>query len=517
MTAPTADGGADREIDVAHFVSELRQQVSANPRALTFRIARRPGIAWIDALRRERRRRRSKAADGQVRIDVSLRALLRLDDAEFVRKAYIKLLGRRADPSGLSSHIALLNGKWSSKIKVLEILRASPEGRARNARVAGLTLAVLWIRAFVPDTYLRDLIRYDGRDFVDRVYSELLRREPDPRGYAHRLQEAKRGWSGKISILAELVASPEGRGRNLRVRGLLLARAWRKWGRRDACLQDLLRYDGSEFVDQVYARLLHRDPDPRGYAHRLAEAKHGWSAKIGILAELVASPEGRSRNLRVRGLLLARAWRKWGHYDARLQDLLRYDGSEFVDQVYARVLHRDPDSRGYAHRLAEAERGWPGKIGILTELVASPEGQSRKIRIRGLLLARAWRKWARYDVRLGEMLRYDGSEFVDQVYARLLRREPPPLEHAPHAAEARRGRAGKINVLAGVVASPEGRRKGLRVRGLAFAILSQRLYQRTLAAGRRLIAPVRPAEPAETDAVKVEPDRIVVEAERSEA
>ena len=435
MTAPTADGGADREIDVAHFVSELRQQVSANPRALTFRIARRPGIAWIDALRRERRRRRSKAADGQVRIDVSLRALLRLDDAEFVRKAYIKLLGRRADPSGLSSHIALLNGKWSSKIKVLEILRASPEGRARNARVAGLTLAVLWIRAFVPDTYLRDLIRYDGRDFVDRVYSELLRREPDPRGYAHRLQEAKRGWSGKISILAELVASPEGRSRNLRVRGLLLARAWRKWGRRDACLLDLLRYDGSEFVDQVYAR----------------------------------------------------------------------------------VLHRDPDSRGYAHRLAEAERGWPGKIGILTELVASPEGQSRKIRIRGLLLARAWRKWARYDVRLGEMLRYDGSEFVDQVYARLLRREPPPLEHAPHAAEARRGRAGKINVLAGVVASPEGRRKGLRVRGLAFAILSQRLYQRTLAAGRRLIAPVRPAEPAETDAVKVEPDRIVVEAERSEA
>jgi len=435
MTDIRGDGEAGREIDVARFMSDMRRQAEAAPGAMAFKVARKPGIAWINALKRERRRRRSKAAGGQVQVDVSLRALLRLNDAEFIRKAYIKLLGRRADPSGLATHLALLNGKLSSKIKVLEILRACPEGRARNARVPGLDLAVLWIRLFVPDAYLRDLVRYDGREFVDHVYAKLLRRDPDPAGYAYRLSEVRRGWPGKV----------------------------------------------------------------------------------GILAELVASSEGRSRNLRIRGLLVARAWRKWGRYDARLADLLRYDGAEFVDRIYGRLLYRDPDPAGYAYRLSEVRRGWPGKVGVLAELVASSEGRSRNLRIRGLLLARAWRKWGRYDARLADLLRYDGAEFVDQVFARLLWREAPRSEHAAHIAEAQRGRAGKLNVLAGVVSCAEGRRKGLRVRGLTFAVLAQRLYQRVSAAQGRMARLIRTKAPTEIDAVRPATDCVVVDRERSEA
>jgi hypothetical protein len=380
--------GAGGEIDIARFIAQTRQQVVTKPGALGFRIARKPGHAWVNALQRARRRRWSSSLDGQVQVDVSLLTLLRLDDSEFVRKAYIKLLGRRPDPSGYTTHLALLRGHQFDRIKVLDILSQSPEGRARSARVRGLRIAILAGRLFSFDANIWDLMRYDGTEFVDVVYSRLLQRQPDPAGYVHRISEAKRGRTGKLAILAELVASAEGRGKRLRIRGLLMARIWNRLTRYDVRLAQIMRYDGIEFVDHVYADLLRREPDPVGYAHRISEATRGRSGKLRILAELVASAEGRSKGLRVRGLLFARIWDRLVRYDVRLEDIIRYDGAEFVSHVYADLLRREPDTAGYAMHLAEAEsRGRSGKINVLAGVVGCREGHEKRLKVRGLLFA----------------------------------------------------------------------------------------------------------------------------------
>jgi len=306
MSAVQGIEGTESEIEIARFITEVHQRVAANPNGLGFRIARKPGIPWLNALKRARRRRLPNNPDGQIQVNVSLRTLLRLDDSEFVRKAYIKLLGRRPDPSGYATHLSLLRGHRSDRIRVLEILSQCPEGRARNARVRGLKLAILWNRLFIFDANIQDLLRHDGSEFVDLIYAKLLRREPDPAGYAYRLLEAHRGKRGKIRVLAELAASPEGRGKDLRIRGLLRARVWNRLVGYDVRLKEIMRYDGTEFVDRVFADLLRRAPDPAGYEIHLAEAeREGGRGKINVLAGVVASHEGRERRLTVRGLRFA--------------------------------------------------------------------------------------------------------------------------------------------------------------------------------------------------------------------
>ncbi len=69
---------------------------------------------------------------------VDLRALLRLDDHEFVIECYRQLLGREPDPAGLADNLYLLRIQEISKSELAYTFCASEEGRKYAANIKGL-------------------------------------------------------------------------------------------------------------------------------------------------------------------------------------------------------------------------------------------------------------------------------------------------------------------------------------------------------------------------------------------
>lgn len=68
--------------------------------------------------------------------------LLRFHGVDFIRNAYLALLLREPDESGMAHYMEALASGYFNKIDILESLRVSPEGRRNNVRVEGLALPV---------------------------------------------------------------------------------------------------------------------------------------------------------------------------------------------------------------------------------------------------------------------------------------------------------------------------------------------------------------------------------------
>jgi hypothetical protein len=71
---------------------------------------------------------------------------------------------------------------------------------------------------------LSTLLSFDGRRFVELAYRTLLQREADESGLAFYTAEVESGVS-KITIVATLANSPEGRARGVQLDGLAPALA----------------------------------------------------------------------------------------------------------------------------------------------------------------------------------------------------------------------------------------------------------------------------------------------------
>lgn len=69
---------------------------------------------------------------------------------------------------------------------------------------------------------LSDFLRFDDEDFVDIVYSKLLRRPADPAGREGYVTALRSGVLSKVEILGSIRFSEEGRERAVHVDGLLL-------------------------------------------------------------------------------------------------------------------------------------------------------------------------------------------------------------------------------------------------------------------------------------------------------
>lgn len=67
--------------------------------------------------------------------------LLACDDEDFVRKAYLAVLGREGDVAGIA-HYTLLLGAGDAKVRVLRGMRQSAEGRSHLAPLPGLDAAI---------------------------------------------------------------------------------------------------------------------------------------------------------------------------------------------------------------------------------------------------------------------------------------------------------------------------------------------------------------------------------------
>lgn len=73
------------------------------------------------------------------------------------------------------------------------------------------------------DTYsASELLGFHDREFVRNAYRAILKRAPEPEGEAHYLRGLRSGRMHKIEILGKLRYGAEGRGKGVRVRGLLV-------------------------------------------------------------------------------------------------------------------------------------------------------------------------------------------------------------------------------------------------------------------------------------------------------
>ncbi|MDT4896049.1 MAG: hypothetical protein QOH25_1126 [Acidobacteriota bacterium] len=84
-----------------------------------------------------------------------------------------------------------------------------------------------------PDNHyhVNDLLKFHGRDFVRHAYRAILKREPDPAGWAQHLENLASGRFNKIDILASLRFSPEGERAQVKLAGLAWPAAIRRMGR----------------------------------------------------------------------------------------------------------------------------------------------------------------------------------------------------------------------------------------------------------------------------------------------
>jgi glycosyltransferase involved in cell wall biosynthesis len=162
---------------------------------------------------------------------------------------------------------------------------------------------------------LDDLLSWDDVRFLHGAYGTFLRRAPDPEGLRYYLARLRAG-AQKITILGEIVGSPEGAANAVELPGLreivilhklssvpiigrllvgsffsrLKANSNLGPRARTSNFNGLLEYDDRKFVESAYLMFLGRHPDPDGlnfYRDRLRSGVH----KIQIIGEILGSPE----------------------------------------------------------------------------------------------------------------------------------------------------------------------------------------------------------------------------------
>ena len=225
----------ERPADLAGLHSYTAQLMAGMPKAqLIAELENSPEGRMV-----ARRRGRTKASSSSFALPAgapqsnmagSVHELLAFTGDQFVRKAYLALLGREADPTGLQYYTERL-ARGDSREQIIADLHADPEGQAYGGRIAGLEE----LRARLPQAqpapkvgHAADLLALHGTVFVKAAYLAVLGREADPQGLAHYADLLRSGYS-RSHILAALSGSPEAGASGSDVPGLQqLVRAYRK-------------------------------------------------------------------------------------------------------------------------------------------------------------------------------------------------------------------------------------------------------------------------------------------------
>lgn len=284
----------------------------------------------------------------------SLADLLSWQDADFVRCAYVTMLGRQPDPVGEAYYTGRLR-RGRSRMELLWQLRRSPEGRMHDPGIAGLDRALRrarWARIPVLGPFARLLGNGDTNgQFV-----------PTQGSAGQRLLQG-----------SQSAASNAGQ--------------WANEARPVKTVDDLLSFHDEEFVRQAYLYVLGRAVDPEGLNHFLARVRKGIDRRQ-ILAELYWSAEGLKRKSRILGLEAAIrpfSWRRWipswflrsraaeerRHVRSMINDLYRLEA-----RTSERLVQVETD---HGQRLAHLERTLQGGIAEVRSF--PPLGKSHRRRV----------------------------------------------------------------------------------------------------------------------------------------
>lgn len=137
-------------------------------------------------------------------------------------------------------------------------------------------------------------------------------------------------------------------------------------------LRRVIALNGSEFLGQAYLLVLGRPIDPEGFRHYESQLRDG-AAKLSVVAELHASPEGKANTMYgPLSKLLALESHVAVSAATHIQDLLEQDDLRFVVCAYETILRRSPDVAGLNHYL-ELLRSGASKMRIVSSLWHSPE------------------------------------------------------------------------------------------------------------------------------------------------
>lgn|GEM_PF-1508948 len=215
----------------------------------------------------------------------------------------------------------------------------------------------------------------------------------------------------------------------------------------NSIITDILRYDGSPFIERAFQMLLGRVPEYEisvHYLHRM----HTGIPKEQIVAEIIGSDEGQEFLKLIQGAVANEDERT--HAAVSVSELLSHHDKAFVNCVYQTILSRAADSDGLTAYLAQLRAG-ADKMQLIREIRISGECERRRRLISYLndavdpkkqtkllsqqLLSTASVKnapvgnaktnttSAEVDA-LEEFFTCDDAVFVQQVYLTLLGREP---------------------------------------------------------------------------------------------
>jgi len=231
--------------------------------------------------------------------------LLQLDGPRFLSQAYLTLLGRPVDPEGFRHYEALARSD-NGKLQVLADLSASTEGRALGVEVIGLgsRLAAHRSQVLPADWTVDDLLLLQELAFVESAHMALVGVSPDETATKHYLSCLRSG-QHKIQLLAEMGRTASSSGYRTTLKGLEAALGRLNSGLFPVALSadELLDLNDAAFIDCAYKTLLRRNADPGGFNNYLQRLRSGRS-KLGIVRDLLSSPEGRTKNVVLQGLAL---------------------------------------------------------------------------------------------------------------------------------------------------------------------------------------------------------------------
>ncbi len=227
---------------------------------------------------------------------------------------------------GMAAHIRVLHdfGEWRFAADVQQQLKAPVLKESKVVGRIGSAPAVdVHIESSVEET-----LRLDGEAFVEAAYRIILGRTPDEEGRRHWLRVLQHGVD-KLTVLAAMRASPEGRQRRADVPGIAavirrerilripvigtrlrrgrVSRGVSRTGYEpksptaSGSAKELLALQGVDFVDGAYQAVLGRTADEGGRKYWLDLLEAGTS-KWTILARIRLSPEGRQAARQVPGL-----------------------------------------------------------------------------------------------------------------------------------------------------------------------------------------------------------------------
>lgn len=147
------------------------------------------------------------AGDGAIELD----ELLGYMEPDFVEMAYESILRRAADPQSRKKYRRLLMEGKITRRQIIREMACSEEARAKGVTLEGLgDDEVSFLAA---SGFLAKIVKLPLGEFLETCYRLFLKREPDFGGWDRYMSLLLENQVGKMDVIREILASPEGRSK----------------------------------------------------------------------------------------------------------------------------------------------------------------------------------------------------------------------------------------------------------------------------------------------------------------